>query len=172
MPYSTPLRDQALGKLFGFPSCCVAHYVAHGGRWYQGDFKGSGFVPCPACAMRTFDDVVSEIQSKRIYTTPFPSDLSEGELRAVLEDPRFSGEERACLQADVMRLASVNASDPLPALRTLLTRVADIEKRRIRDSGKDPSRGHIAHARAEIEIKRLCVRFLEEAYGLFQQRRT
>lgn len=75
-------RVVLLGKVFGYPDCCVDAFVVRhamheaGEEIDPGPFKldGTGFVPCPACNQKSEAELISIIQARRKYHEAFPDD--------------------------------------------------------------------------------------------------
>ena len=78
-----PMKDadglREMGRLFGYPECCIESVVEGAGCSPEGvpnKYIGTGFTPCHACqTTKTMDELIAEINSNRTYKQPFPMSL-------------------------------------------------------------------------------------------------
>lgn len=98
-----PLSMVALGRYFGFPSCCVTAFFDHtdpdigyGQACGQRKLHGTGFIPCSWCNLvKSEQHLMDEIASNRICPTPFPQEIDfETALHEILAHPDFSLDEK------------------------------------------------------------------------------
>lgn len=80
---------QIYGIYFGFPTCCIQEFnermtvLARAPK--DRKLKGTGFVPCKHCTLKSEAELIAEINSERLCPTPFPcldiaSDHDENEV--------------------------------------------------------------------------------------------
>lgn len=60
------------GIYFGYPKCCITAFAREGQCRDIGWWSGTGYVPCPKCALEPQESVMSGIASRRKAVTPFP----------------------------------------------------------------------------------------------------
>lgn len=66
------------GQSLGYPSCCIRMFImtplAEDRDW-PNPWEGTGYVPCPACAVKPMMEVMGRINSSRHESYPrFPSE--------------------------------------------------------------------------------------------------
>lgn len=102
-PHPSTFGDRVLGKLFGFPQCCIDFYCESPSlvRRQAKGFLGYRF--CPNCSERSEEDVIKSISANRICPAPFPHQPSMEHLRDILKDSRWTELERAWLMENTSR---------------------------------------------------------------------
>lgn len=83
-----------LGKLLGFPACCVEFYSQRAGtpffrQRHPGLKAMGGLRLCPACSCLSDEEIIEGIQARRITPIPFPTAPGLEHLGAILEDPHL-----------------------------------------------------------------------------------
>lgn len=69
-----------IGKYYGYPDCCVGHFVKHVGtpgwnNYARGSWAdGSGFIPCPECLKLPKREIIRKIKGRRAQGTAFPNE--------------------------------------------------------------------------------------------------
>lgn len=101
--FSSGFADRVLGKLYGFPSCCIDFYCRSSpeARRQAKGFLGYRF--CPACAERPEEEVINQINLCRISPTPFPVSPRHEHLGKILRNQKWSQIERAWLMENSYR---------------------------------------------------------------------
>ena len=96
-------EHHVLGKLFGFPECCIQDFVArlNGPRTHRRGLRG--YVPCSSCSQLDDLELIRRINQNRITPTSFPKMPEENDLEAILSDPRLDATEREWLRENAMR---------------------------------------------------------------------
>jgi len=96
--------DRLLGKLFGFPQCCIDFYVSTPSDILRRSRAGlPGLRFCPNCQYKDLEDVVNDLETRRICPQPFPLHPTEADFSSVVSDPRFSPEEQTWLKTNKHR---------------------------------------------------------------------
>jgi hypothetical protein len=66
------------GIRYGFPVCCVLHFLQMKLPHEKGPWTGTGYIPCPQCAPHARADfrkfVAEHITPNRKFHKPFPHD--------------------------------------------------------------------------------------------------
>lgn len=96
--------DRLLGKLFGFPQCCVDFYVSTPTDILRRSNAGlPGLRFCLKCEHKELEDVVNDLETRRICPHPFPMQPVEADFYSLVSDPRFNPQEQAWLKANKHR---------------------------------------------------------------------
>ena len=63
-----------LGLTYGYPKCCVKHFVLtfDNDRRINLPLHGTGYKPCPSCAVKSEEDLLEAINLNRNYPYEFP----------------------------------------------------------------------------------------------------
>jgi hypothetical protein len=74
-----PQKLRFYGRLYGYPKCCTKAFLMRTSSAKEGEWLGTGFMPCGGCAMkierRGFATFVQHtIQPARQFNKPFPQD--------------------------------------------------------------------------------------------------
>lgn len=168
---SPEFADRLLAKLFGFPQCCVDFYVNSSSedRRRAPGIAHAGIRLCPACAAKDLEEIVNDIASKRICPQPFPITPRESDFRAIVEDQRFTEEERAWLLANKSRV--VPTEDPFDAaLLALHQGLKDLEERTAENIAAEPERANLFLAQQEIGKKEMLGAVLNGIHGAMKKR--
>jgi hypothetical protein len=83
------------GAVFGYPECCTEFFIkeffgALRHSTHDKVFYGTGFRACLGCANIPFGEVVRGINSRRIFSLPFPFDHPKDRYRVNRLDPRLT----------------------------------------------------------------------------------
>jgi len=102
-PSPSTFGDRVLGKLFGFPQCCIDFYCESPSlvRCQAKGFLGYRF--CPSCSDRSEEEVIKSINDNRICPVPFPYQPSMEHLSDILQSPHWTEIERAWLMENRSR---------------------------------------------------------------------
>lgn len=96
--------DRLLGKLFGFPQCCIDFYVNTPTDILRRSRPGlPGLRFCPKCQHKDLEDVVNDLETRRICPQPFPLHPTKADLPSLVSDPRFNPQEQAWLETNKHR---------------------------------------------------------------------
>lgn len=96
--------DRLLGKLFGFPQCCIDFWVNSSSKVLRrSKSKFPGLIVCPKCEHKELEEVVNDLGTRRICPQPFPLHPTEADFPSVVSDHRFSHDEQTWLQANKHR---------------------------------------------------------------------
>lgn len=167
---SNEFADRLLAKLYGFPHCCVEFYVSSDSeeRRRAPGLGGAGIRLCPACAKKDLELIVEDISSRRICPQPFPFAPREEDFRAIIEDQRFSEEERAWMLSHKARV--IPADDPLDAtLMALHQGLSELEARTAANIAEEPGRRNYFIAHQELARKRLVGVVLDRIHRAMKQ---
>lgn len=74
------------GTYYGYPTCCINYFVAHGHFACPSHDKlvGTGYLPCPACSETSAYDMTEIINHNRHAPEPFPME-SKGMVPGILK---------------------------------------------------------------------------------------
>lgn len=106
--------DRVLGKLFGFPKCCVDFYVGSTSDALRRTKGFPGIRLCEKCRDKELEEVVTDLNSRRICPQPFPMGPTEKDYQSLAADSRFTTDEQAWLLANKNRV--VPPEDPFHQL--------------------------------------------------------
>lgn len=66
-------RFLTLGLYFGYPNCCIIDFMSRGAYPdVDRKLKGTGFVPCAVCDLKSEEDILEDIYRNRVCPVPFP----------------------------------------------------------------------------------------------------
>jgi hypothetical protein len=62
-----------LGLTYGYPKCCVKHFVLtfDNDRRINLPLHGTGYKPCPSCAVKSEEDLLEAINLNSVFTCCF-----------------------------------------------------------------------------------------------------
>ena len=108
--------SKLLAKCYGFPDCCVDFYINKEKSTVpiHDKFEDSGYIPCEACRSKTYEDLVAEIDSKRLTPNDFPYNMYEITIYTILDSPKYSIKEKYFIIYQFLyniRIRSGNTSD-------------------------------------------------------------
>lgn len=88
-----------LGKYLGYPSCCINDFMNNFGRKnvIMRKLSGTGYIPCQNCNKKTENELLFEINKKRICPTIFPNDLDKIDMSNVMKTALLSELEKNLL---------------------------------------------------------------------------
>lgn len=168
---SKEFEDRLLAKLFGFPQCCVDFYVNTPSEELRRapGIAHAGIRLCPACATKDLEAVVNGIAERRICPTPFPITPKESDFRAIIEDQRFTEQERAWLLANKSRV--VPSEDPFDAaLMALHQGLTDLDERTAENIAAEPERANLFLAQQEIAKREMLGAVLNGIHAAMKKR--
>jgi len=59
------------GNHFGYPSCCIEAFL-EGNLPDETPYDGTGFRCCSSCLGKPYEEMVEDINSRRLHPLPFP----------------------------------------------------------------------------------------------------
>ncbi|WP_217997013.1 hypothetical protein, partial [Pseudomonas syringae group genomosp. 3] len=104
--------DRVLGKLFGFPKCCVDFYVGSTSDALRRTKGFPGIRLCEKCRDKELEEVVTDLNSRRICPQPFPMGPTEKDYQSLAADSRFTTDEQAWLLANKNRVVPLRIPRP------------------------------------------------------------
>lgn len=155
--------DRVLGKLYGFPQCCVDFYVSASSAECHQAPGTAGLRFCPSCATKDLELIIQGINERRINPQPFPISPKEEDYRTIIEDQRFTEDERVWLLANKKRVVP-EADRYRAALITLHDALQQLEDRTAANIAEEPHREKYFIAMQEIAKDELMASVLN---GLF-----
>lgn len=163
-----------LGKLFGFPACCVEFYSEReGGGFFRQHHPGlrtvGGLRLCPACSRLSDEAIIQGIQARRISPTPFPTEPGPEHLGAIMQHPAWTGAERELLLAQRRFVASPLPEDEAAALE-FSTAIAAVELAYAAEVTRTPERQPYLYAQRELAKDALLVTLMDKLHAFMQQR--
>jgi hypothetical protein len=63
-----------MGKMFGYPECCIAEFCIVEIPRPIRQFNGTGYLPCAECNKKTEQELLDVIAKNRKFPKPFPLD--------------------------------------------------------------------------------------------------
>lgn len=96
-------EDRLLAKLFGISNCCVDLYCQYTLNVYKAPILDGGVRLCSSCAKIPTHILIRRINEKRICPTAYPTNPKTVDLNKILEDKRFTQEERDWLRDNQFR---------------------------------------------------------------------
>jgi len=162
--------DRVLGKLFGFPQCCVDFYEKSDGIRLRRAPAFDGYRLCPACEGKSLEDVVNDLATRRICAEPFPFAPNEEDYEALLSDPRFHETEQAWLSANKARVVR-SENDPFKtALMTFHDVLNELDNKVRQRMLEDPSRSAFFRAEKELAQAELTGQLLDQLHSSMRTR--
>ena len=163
-----------LGKLFGFPPCCVEFYSQRAGttffRQRQPGLRAMGGLRlCPACSRLPDEAIINGIQSRRIAPTLFPTEPGPEHRGAILAHPAWTQAERDLLLTQRRFLAHHLAEDDAAALE-FSTAIAAVEAAYAAEVARTPERQPYLYAQRELAKDELLVKLMDKLHAFMRQR--
>lgn len=169
MTETDDFADRVLAKLYGFPECCVDFYVSATDEECRQAKAIGGLRLCPACASKDLAQIVNEVSAKRICPQPFPVGPRKEDFRSIVEDQRFTEDERAWLIDNKERVAP----DPDPfkeALLSLHQALSELEVRTTTNIAEEPEHKLLFLAHHELAKRDLLSVVLDRLHGAMKRR--
>lgn len=111
-------EDRLLAKLYGIPKCCVDFYCDNRDSIRSAPALTGGIRLCSVCAKTQESEYIRTINKERICPRPFPDTALESDLGLILNNQKFSEQEREWLGSNTERfIESYNPNDPASILR-------------------------------------------------------
>lgn len=64
------------GRYFGYPDCCIRDFESRSRAPKEPrKLHGTGYIPCPTCNMKSEEELIQAIDTKRQHDKPFPNDI-------------------------------------------------------------------------------------------------
>jgi hypothetical protein len=63
-----------MGKLFGYPQCCIDEFLVLDIPRPIRKFNGTGYLPCAKCNEKSEQEMLDIIAKNRTFPLPFPED--------------------------------------------------------------------------------------------------
>jgi hypothetical protein len=63
-----------MGRMFGYPECCINDFLIVELPRRQSEFTGTGYVPCEVCSKKSRQELLDVIAINRKFPKPFPLD--------------------------------------------------------------------------------------------------
>lgn len=163
-----------LGKLFGFPTCCVEFYSQQAGTFFfrqchPGLRAMGGLRLCPACSRLSDEAIIDSIQTRRITPTPFPTEPGPEHLDTILEHPAWTDAERDLLLAQ-RRFVAPHLPEDEAAAMEFSTAIAEVEATYTAEVARTPERQSYLYAQRELAKDALLVRLMDRLHALMRQR--
>lgn len=163
-----------LGKLFGFPPCCVEFYSQRAGttffRQRQPGLRAMGGLRlCPACSLLPDEAIIDGIQSRRIAPTPFPTEPGPEHLDVILEHSAWTEAERDLLLAQRRFVAPRLSEDEAAALE-FSTAITAVEAAYAAEVARAPERQPYLYAQRELAKDALLVKLMDKLHAFMRQR--
>lgn len=163
-----------LGKLFGFPPCCIEFYSQRAGTTFfrqrhPGLRAMGGLRLCPACSRLPDEAIIDGIQSRRIAPTPFPTEPGPQHLGAILEHSTWTEAERDLLPTQ-RRFVAPHLSEEEVAALEFSTAIAEVEAVYVAEVARTPSRQPYLYAQRELAKDALLVKLMDKLHAFMRQR--
>jgi hypothetical protein len=166
MDETAVFRDRTFGKFFGFPDCCVDAYCSktlkHGVR------PLCGFRRCDACAARPLEQLISEINARRICPKPFPLPPTSEDFQTILKDSRLDAAERECIASHQEALTS-RSDEIRGTIEEMHARLSATETKLVDDVKREPAREQYFRAMFEVERDEQLNDFVERQYLIMRE---
>lgn len=169
-----PPDHRLLGKLFGFPTCCVEFYSQRSGtsffhQHHPGLREMGGLRLCPACSRLSDEILINGIQARRITPTPFPTEPGPEHWCAILEHPAWTEAERELLLSQ-RRFVVVHLSEDEAAALEFSSAIAAVEATYAAEVARTPERQPYLYAQRELVKDSLLVELMNKLHAYLHRR--
>lgn len=169
------INHRILGKLFGFPSCCIDFFVARVGTGFfqrpqPAQLRSmAGLRLCPICSEMSDEEIINNINSRRIAPTLFPTEPGPQHAEEILSNPAWTNEERMYLSALHWLAAPAVSVDEAAAL-DFYTSMTEVDAEYFAAVALEPERQPFFYAKRELAKNSFMAKLMDSLHAFMRER--